>query len=546
MLITAKHTQVLIVGAGPSGLMMAAQLLRYGVQPIIIDSKDGPTTHSKALAVQARSLEIYRQMGIADTVVAEGAKAKGIVFNQDGKQKASLALSSIGDGLTLFPYILMYPQSKNERLLLDNITQNCCPVYWNTTLTSLTQKSDLVSVTLKTTDGEFELDCDWVIGADGAHSTVRKQIQVPFSGDTYARYFYLIDAKLDAPGLIEEHLNMFLNKDNFCGFFPMPDEDTYRVIGNLPAEFGEREDVTAGEVMPYINNITQKSIKIVQDNWFTTYKLHHRMAEKFRVGRCFLIGDAAHIHSPVGGQGMNTGLQDAYNLAWKLAGVLNEHIKPGILDSYAKERMPVAKTLLKTTDAVFNMIMSESYFVGLFKKFTLFKLLNIAWKSDTIKKAFFKKTSQIDISYRDSNVNLHLSKATKVKAGDRLPYLKVFDEKQLIETDLHEWCSKPGFTLLILGKFDELFLFSIAKWMTQKYPGMLNFFYLPPSGKNLDVFEAFECNPHQQKALIIRPDMYIGYINDVVDMEMMDNYLQNVVMVSNSLNGEAFMNTIKI
>ena len=258
------------------------------------------------------------------------------------------------------------------------------------------------------------------------------------------------------------------------------------------------------------------------------------MAENFRAQRCFLIGDAAHIHSPVGGQGMNTGLQDAYNLAWKLAGVVNGQIKPAILDSYAAERMPVAKELLNTTDAAFNLIMSTKWYARLFKKWLLFNILGFAWKSENIRTAFFKRISQIDINYRDSNINLHLSKSTKVKAGDRLPYLKLFDEKQLVETDLHEWCSKPGFTLIILGKFDELFLFSIAKWITKKYPGMLNFFYLPPSGKNLEVFETFESNPHQQKAIIIRPDMYIGYINDVVDMEMMDNYLQNVVLVRGS------------
>jgi 2-polyprenyl-6-methoxyphenol hydroxylase-like FAD-dependent oxidoreductase len=531
MLITAKHTQVLIVGAGPSGLMMAAQLLRYGIQPIIIDSKDGPTTHSKALAVQARSLEIYRQMGIADTAVADGAQTRGIVFNRDGKQQASLSLSSIGDGLTPFPYILMYPQSKNERLLLDYLTVNCCPIYWNTTLTSLTQKTHSVKVSLKTANTEFDLDCYWVVGADGAHSMVRKQTGQSFSGDTYANSFYLIDAQLDAPGLTGDYLNMFLDTNNFCGFFPMPDKDTYRILGNLPDQFNGQDMLTAEQLLPYINTITKKRIKITQENLLTTYKLHHRIADNFRAGRCFLIGDAAHIHSPVGGQGMNTGLQDGYNLAWKLAGVINNQLKPCILDSYAKERMPVAKTLLKTTDATFNVIISRNIFISLFKKAALFRLLNTLWKSDALKTMFFKKVSQIDINYRDSKINLHLSKSTKIKAGDRLPYLRVYDEKLLVETDLHEWCNKPGFTLLILGKFDELFLFSIAKWITLEYTGLLNFFYLPPSGKNLDVFEAFECNPHQQKALIIRPDMYIGYMNDVVDMGMMDNYLRNVAMV---------------
>lgn len=252
------------------------------------------------------------------------------------------------------------------------------------------------------------------------------------------------------------------------------------------------------------------------------------MAVKFRDQRCFLIGDAAHIHSPVGGQGMNTGLQDAYNLAWKLAGVINGQMREKILNSYANERMPVAKDLLNSTDRAFNIIMSANWFTSLFKKWILPKVLTTAWKSKRLRTLFFKGVSQIAISYRDSNINLHLSKATKIKAGDRLPYLKVYDEKKEIETDLHEWCSKPGFTLIILGKFDEMYLFTLAKWITNKYPGILNFFYLPPSGKNVDVFNAFEADPHRQKAIIVRPDMYIGYLNDVVDIGMMDNYLQQV------------------
>jgi 2-polyprenyl-6-methoxyphenol hydroxylase-like FAD-dependent oxidoreductase len=534
MPLTAQHTQVLIVGAGPSGLMMAAQLLRYGVQPIIIDSKEGPTTHSKALAVQARSLEIYRQMGIIDEVLRNGKKARGVVFSQDGKAGPELAMTNIGDKLTAYPYILMYPQSKNERSLLDYLTLNCCPVYWNTTLTTLTQNATGATTILKDGDTEHTLTCDWVVGADGAHSIVRKQLQILFKGDAYPRHFYLIDANVGESNLTPDYVNLYLSKSDFCAFFPMPDDDNYRILGNLPPELEDKENITIDDILPHINSITASNLQVVKNNWFTTYNLSHRMAERFGVQRCFLVGDAAHIHSPVGGQGMNTGLQDAYNLAWKLAAVVNGQMKPGVLDSYAAERMPVAKGLLKTTDTLFNMIMSGNFFVRLFKKMALFRILATAWKSENIKTAFFKKVSQIEISYRDSNINLHLSKSTKIKAGDRLPYIKIFDEKLLVETDLHEWCSKPGFTLIILGKFDELFLFTVAKWITNKYTGILNFFYLPPSGKNLDVFEAFETNPHQQKAIIVRPDMYIGYINDVADIGMMESYLKNVVGVSSN------------
>ena len=134
-----------------------------------------------------------------------------------------------------------------------------------------------------------------------------------------------------------------------------------------------------------------------------------------------------------------------------------------------------------------------------------------------------------NITYRDSAINLHISQATKIKAGDRLPYLKVFDEKKQLETDLHEWCSKPGFTLIISAKLSEADLFSLAKWITQKYQANLNFFYLPPSAKNQHVFDAFETGKNQGKALIVRPDMHIGFMNDKIDMVLMDNYLRNVV-----------------
>ncbi len=530
MTLAETHTKVLIVGAGPSGLMMAAQLLRYGIQPIIIDSKEGPTDESKALGVQARSLEIYRQMGVVDRVIKDGKQADGVIFNENGKQLAKLSLGNVGEGQTPFPFILLYQQSKNERLLLDFLTLNCCPVYWKTDLIALKQTAKQAEVQLQTGDQLIDITCDWVVGADGAHSAVRKTLQIPFSGDTYAHEFYLADVELNNEELDDSYVQLFMGKNGISGFFPMPEANRYRIIGKLPDEPGKK-DWALEDVLPSLSNITKSSINIVHNYWFTIYKLHHRMADKFRDQRCFLIGDAAHIHSPVGAQGMNTGLQDAYNLAWKLAGVVNGQIREPVLDSYAAERMPVAKDLLSTTDRVFTIVMSNNFFTRLFKKWVLPRLLKFVWGKKNLRGVFFRRVSQIGITYRDSALNLHISQATKVKAGDRLPYLQVFDEKKQQETDLHEWCSKPGFTLIVLAKLSEPDLFSLAKWITQKYPATLNFFYLPPSAKNQHIFEAFETGKNQGKALIVRPDMHIGFINDNVDMVLMDNYLKNVVGV---------------
>ena len=533
MHINEKHIGVLIVGAGPSGLMMAAQLLRYGIHPVIIDSKRGPTTESKALGVQPRSLEIYRQMGIVDPVIRDGKKAQALTFNRDGKPIATFPVTNIGEGKTPFPFIELYQQSKNEKLLLDYLTQNVCPVYWETSLESLNQSQDYAEVQLKANGTTKTLTCDWVIGADGAHSAVRKQLNIPFSGETYRHNFYLADVELDNPELDDDAINLFMGSKGIAGFFPMPESHRFRVIGNLPDSLDDKEDLRLDDVLQGVSDICKIDLRVIQNYWFTIYRLHHRMAEKFAEQRCFLIGDAAHIHSPVGAQGMNTGLQDAYNLAWKLAGVVNGQMKPSILATYSAERMPVAKSLLSTTDKAFTLIMSGNPLIRLFKKWVLPNLLRWVWRKQTIREAFFTRISQIGISYRDSAISLHLSQSTKIKAGDRLPYLKIFDEKKQEETDLHAWCAKPGFTLIILAKLTESDLFTLAKWVTQNYPA-LNFYYLPPSAKNLKVFEAFEIMESQARALIVRPDMHIGLMNDKVDIVLMDNYLRNVVGLANA------------
>lgn len=524
MNISSQHTKVLIVGAGPSGLMMAAQLLRYGIEPVIIDSKLGPTDHSQALAVQARSMEIYRQIGLVDQVLKEGKPNAGLQFFYGDKLTGTFPLSDTGQGETPYPYIFIYPQNKNERVLLTDLTKNTVPVYWNTSLTQLIQKSNTVEAKVTTDGMEATIIADWVIGADGAHSTVRKQLGIHFSGDTYAQLFYLADIISNHD---DDYIKLHLTKTGFAGFFPTPDKNGFRVIGSLPPQFEGQEDTKLEDILPFAEKITQGPIVVNKCNWFTTYRLHHRMADKFRSGRCFLIGDAAHIHSPVGGQGMNTGLQDAYNLAWKLAGVINNKIHEGILNTYAEERMPVAKQLLKTTDKAFNILMSQTWWAQLLKQFALPKILSAMWANERVKQNFFRQVSQIGINYRHSHINLHLSHAHKIKAGDRLPYLKLYDEKKQIETDLHAWCSKPGFTMIIFGRLAELELLAFARWITHFYGSGLNFFYLPLSDRNQHIFDAFEIRKDHLKTLVVRPDNYIGFMSDTTDIDIINNYMQS-------------------
>jgi hypothetical protein len=324
-----------------------------------------------------------------------------------------------------------------------------------------------------------------------------------------------------------ETIRISNKKEGFTAIFPIKN-NIYRFIGTLPATLNEREDLVFKDVKPYLTYSLNYPLSEENCNWFTTYRLHHRIAERFRDQRCFLIGDAAHIHSPVGGQGMNTGLQDAYNLSWKLSGVIKKEFTSKILDSYSKERLPVASKLLITTDRLFSAIVTQNWFLKKLGRLLLPLISRTIWKTPLVTGNIFSLLSQTGISYRNSSLSVHHSHSRKIQAGDRVPYITIYDEKLEVETDLHEWCSKTGFTLLILGELSPRNLLAVAKWIKLNYPFNLNLYYLPPSKRNQNIFDHFELKENQKKAIIIRPDMYIGYINDIVDIELIDGYLKEV------------------
>ena len=429
-----------------------------------------------------------------------------------------------GNGLTPYPYLFMYPQNKNERTLLAELTKNAVPVYWDTTLTSFTQNNAAVEAIITANGAAIKITADYLIGADGTHSAVRHILGIHFNGDTSTQLFYLADVVTDKN---EDYIDLHLGDDGFLSLLPKPEKNSYRIVGSLPAKLKDAVDITIDDILPLVQKIKGSAISVKEVNWITTYRLSHRMADKFSAGRCFLIGDAAHIHSPLGGQGMNTGLQDAYNLAWKLAGVVTGKLYPRILKSYANERIPVARKLLRTTDRAFNVLMSRSWASRLFKKLVLPGALSFAQKNDKFKLGFFRQISQIGINYRHSPINLHLSQATHIKAGDRLPYLTLYDEKKQVYTDLHAWCTKPGFTMIIMGRLTELELLSFARFITHFYGAGLNFFYLPASEKNQHIFDAFEIRNGHIKTLVVRPDNYIGFMCDSTDIDIINNYLGN-------------------
>src|SRR5689334_18567525 len=359
-------TDVLIVGAGPTGLMLANQLGRRGVRTMIIDRHSGPAQQTRAMAVHARTLEIYSKLGIAERSLELGRRGNGANMWVEGKQAARIPLGDIGRSVSPFPFVLMLGQDDNERIMGEHLRNWGIDVQWTTELIAFEQETGCVAATLKLPNGSTRMvTAAYVAGCDGGRSAVRELSRITFPGAPYEHVFFVADTEATG-AMVPEELNVYLWRDGFHLFFPMRGKDRWRVIGILPKKLRGRDDVMFDDLSPSIQQEAGANLVFKECSWFSTYRIHHRAAEKFRDRRCFLLGDAAHVHSPMGGQGMNTGLQDAYNLAWKLALVVKGRASATLLDSYEAERMPVAQRLLSTTDRAFKLLVSDAWLAGMF------------------------------------------------------------------------------------------------------------------------------------------------------------------------------------
>ena len=350
------RTQVLIVGAGPTGLVLALWLTKQGVSVRIIDKTTQPGTTSRALAVQARTLELYRQLDLTDAVLARGHRNPAVNFWTRGQHASRIPFEDVGAELTPYSFLEIFPQDEHERLLIERLAALGVTVERETELVSFVQEPHHVTATLRAPRGAEGLRAVFLAGCDGARSLVRHAIGASFEGGTYRQLFYVADVEASGPAINGE-LHIDLDEADFLGVFPLPKAGHARLIGTVRDERADR----AGTLQ--FSDVSQRAIEhldiqIDRVNWFSTYHVHHRVADRFRHGRAFLLGDAAHVHSPAGGQGMNTGIGDAINLAWKLATVLAGNAPDALLDSYEAERLRFARSLVRTTDRGFGFATS--------------------------------------------------------------------------------------------------------------------------------------------------------------------------------------------
>ena len=499
-----RGSDVLIVGAGPTGLVLALWLTRQGVRVRIVDKAEAPGTTSRALAVQARTLELYHQANLTEAVLSEGHRVPGINLWVRGRKQAHIGFETINRNLT--PYgPLIYPQDKHERLLIARLEALGVIVERGVELVRFTGEGSRVTAVLRLPDGDEEVcAASYLAGCDGARSAVRHGIGAGFPGGTYQQVFYVADVEADGPALDGE-LHVDLDEADFLAVFPMHASGSARLIGTVrDARAEEPEILTFDDVSD--RAIDHMKVQVRKVNWFSTYRVHHRLTNTFRKGRVFLLGDAAHIHSPAGGQGMNTGIGDAINLAWKLKAVLSDKAPDALLDSYELERRAFARKLVATTDRGFTLATAEGRVADFVRTRIVPLIVPALFQFEAMRDYMFATVAQITLAYNDSPLSAGI--AGNVQGGDRLPWAPTPAGDNFASLD------SIGWQIHVYGAPENV----LRQW----------------SEKNGIAFHAFSWQERHAEAglekdamYLLRPDTYVALAATRQDPQLLQRYFSS-------------------
>jgi len=506
------NTDVIIIGAGPTGLSLACQFIRYGIDFVVIEKNESITPFSKAIGVQARTLEIYDQLGLAQPAIERGTIASRVRLVEGGEVRGEMHLANFGKGLSQYPFMLMLEQSKNEELLYKFMKSHGRDVLWKTELENFTQDATGVTAQVKSVSGEIQtIKGKFLVGCDGASSPVRRELGLTFEGSTFERLFYVADARVDWE-LPHDALHVCLAREVFCAFFPMKGENRYRIVGTFPeSKNQEQGEVLYEEIEQEIKDKAQLKLEISDVRWFSLYKVHSRRVNKFSEGKCFLAGDSAHIHSPAGAQGMNTGIQDAYNLAWKLALVIKGVAAESLLETYNEERLANAKRLLESTDRMFELAAGSHWLLSFIRTTIFPPLAGFMASLETVSKRVFPLISQIGVNYRGAALSEHAGDEPEhAEAGDRLPYFLVGGKS------IFDKLNEPKFHLLVFSNREH------GNWKNG-FGDLVDYHVIPIDSHVSEIF-----GTEKEFMVFLRPDNYIAFISPEISLDHVRDYLNRI------------------
>jgi 2-polyprenyl-6-methoxyphenol hydroxylase-like FAD-dependent oxidoreductase len=520
---------VLVVGAGPTGLTLAAQLQAFGAAVRIVDRQLDRVHESRALAVQPRTLEVLRGLGVAQELVARGNDAVWVQLHAAGRV-VRVRLFGLGLDDTAYPFLLFVSQAETEAVLEDHLATGGIEVERGVELVDLHSDPDAVTCTLGHRDGRTEqLRARYLAGCDGAASTVRRGAGIPFKGGAYPQTFALAD--LEADGLDRDAAHAFLGQEGILLFFPLGRPASWRMLAMHPSLQGRQEPARPSleELQALADTFTDGSVRLRDPVWRTYFRLQHRQASRYQAGRIFLAGDAAHIHSPAGAQGMNTGIQDAWNLGWKLALVSRGVAHEALLDTYDAERRPVGGFVVRFTDRAFSAATSTNPLARVLRTRLTPRVLPQALKFDRALASGFRTIAQLNISYRHSPAVQEGRPRLRrgPRAGDRLPDARVARDGQACW--LGEALAAPGFHLLLCGPPGDWHTSQLTA-LRHRYPDTLAVHHLTPAAipgalHDLDGQVFARLGVYDTAQYLIRPDGHIGYRCGGDDLAGLQRYL---------------------
>jgi 2-polyprenyl-6-methoxyphenol hydroxylase-like FAD-dependent oxidoreductase len=551
ILSAADTLDVLVIGAGPTGLALAAQLSAFGISFRIVDRSLDRAHESRAAAVQARTLELLQPYDLADALVARGNPSAMLQLHFGGGRTGEVRLGDFGAADTRFPFILFVSQAETEALLGEHLAARGVTIERGVELTQFAADSDGVDVVLRDRAGaEERVRARWLVGCDGAHSAVRKLAGIPFEGDAYLQDFMLGDVEADAapgaPPLRRDTVHSFPGRFGTAMIFPLGRPATWRVIAMSTRDVSVRTSVSSvdekpivtelqlGELQSVVDGATDGAVRLRDPAWLAHFRLHHRQAAHYRAGRAFLAGDAAHIHSPVGAQGMNTGVQDAWNLGWKLALVARGAAHERLLDTYEAERWPVGRALLRYTDRIFGVFtraMSSNALMAWVRRSVLGRVLPGVLGAERLRTFAFRFVSELDIRYRTSAAVSEGRPALGAgpRAGDRLPDAAITLngsattlQREVVGPHLHlllcgddeGWRGEAAATARIAQRYARRVV--VTRLDRSPAPGVL----VDESGEGLA-----RLGVRGHAIYLVRPDGYVAYRCAGLDLAGLEAYL---------------------
>jgi 2-polyprenyl-6-methoxyphenol hydroxylase-like FAD-dependent oxidoreductase len=516
---------VVIVGAGPTGLALAAQLQRFGVSARIVDRRLDRVHESRALVMQPRTLELLRGLGIAQTLVDRGNDAVQLRMHF-GQRVVPMRLFDIGLEDTAYPFLLFVSQAETEAILNEHLAAHGLHVERGVELLAFKAGADEVSCMLRRRDGTTEqVRTRYLIGCDGAHSTVRQGAGIPFEGGDYPQTFALADLEVD--GELEPQAgHAFLGDQGILLFFPIGAPTTWRMQAIRPTDTG---DVSLQELQTICDGFTGGTLCLRDPVWMTEFRLQRRQAARYRAGRVFLAGDAAHVHSPAGAQGMNTGIQDAWNLGWKLAFAVRDVAEEALLDSYEPERYPVGRFVLRLSDRASSVVLSDSRLVRLLRTQLAPRLVPLLLRLDRGRRVGFRTISQLAVNYRDTPAVHEGEPALRrgPKAGDRLPDARIRRDSQVVW--LQEALGAPTCHLLLCGPVEAWAGEQLAA-LSDRHGGVVAVHRLAREAATGNLHDgdgqAFaRLGVDRVAQYLVRPDGHIGYRSGGTDLGGAERYL---------------------